>query len=109
MDNPRQGVAGEHREGGLGASVAPAAEPVGRAGAVGHQRAQLAGRAGRKAVPIRDDRRRDQPPVGAVGAARLDRREYETAAGLAGEIRTPAVILYGPGEPISDGGEAPTG
>ena len=43
VDDPRQAVAGEEREGPAGACLAAAAEPVWRAGAVGHQRARLAG------------------------------------------------------------------
>jgi len=56
VDDSRQAVAGEGREGDAGASLAATAEPVWRIGAVGYQRTRLAGRAGRKAVLDRNDR-----------------------------------------------------
>ena len=72
------------------ARLAAAAEPVWGVGAVGHQRARLAGRARGEAVPDRHDRRCDQPAVRAVRAARFDRREHEAAVELPGEVRPAA-------------------
>ena len=71
--------------------------------------ARLAGRARGEAVPDRDDRRRDQPVVRALRAARFDRREHEAGVELRGEVRSAAGVLYGQGEPVSDGGEAQAG
>src|SRR5713226_8160453 len=98
MDDPRSTVAEETREGEAGACLAATAEPLRGAGAMGHQRARLAGRAWRKAVPDRDDRRCDQPAVRAVRAARFDRGEYETTVELPGEVRSSADVLYRQGE-----------
>ncbi len=81
-----------------GAWLAAAAEPVWGVGAVGHQRARLAGRARREVVPDRDDRRRHQPAVRAFRAARFDRRKHEAGVELPGEVRSAAGVLYGQGE-----------
>src|ERR1022692_5201413 len=109
MDDAREALACERAESECSTRLATAAEPPGRVGAVGHQRTRLAGRARREAVPDRHDRRRHQPAVCAVCAARYDRGEHETAVELPGEVRTAAGVLYGQGEYVSDGGEAQTG
>ena len=89
-------------EGEAGTCLAAAAEPVWGTGAVGHQRARLAGRAGREVVPDRHDRRCDEPVVGAVRAARFDRREHEAAVELRGEVRPAGGVLHGQGKPVSE-------
>src|SRR6266446_6193091 len=109
MDEGGPSMAGQARAGERGAPVAAAAKPPGGAGAVGHQRARLAGRPGREAVPDRHDGRRHQPVVGAVRAARFDPREPEAAGELPGEVRTAGGVLYGQSESVSDGGETQAG
>src|SRR5438105_4354938 len=108
MDDGSQTVAGKESESPASACLAATTEPVWGAGAVGYERARLAGRAWRKAVSDRHDRRLHQPAMGAFREARLDRREYEAAVELSGEIRPAAVVLYRQGEPVSDQGKAQT-
>jgi hypothetical protein len=48
VDDAGQTMAGKETEGGASAPVSGAAEPVWRVGAMGHQRARLAGRTGRE-------------------------------------------------------------
>src|ERR1035438_9975941 len=69
MDDSRQAVARQEREGQAGALLAAAAKPLGGTGAMGHQRTRLAGRAGREALSDRHDRRCHQPIIRAVRAA----------------------------------------
>jgi transposase len=63
----------------------------------------------RDAVPDRHDRRRHEPAMGAVRAARFDRGEYEAAVELSGEVRPAVGVLHGQGESFSDGGKAQAG
>src|SRR3984885_12065709 len=98
MDDAREALACERTESERGPRLAPAAEPLWGTGAVGHQRARLAGGARREAVPDRHDRRCDEPVVRAVRATRFDRGEHEAAVELRGEIRAAAGVLYGQGK-----------
>src|ERR1700734_3964335 len=109
MDDPGKAVAWERTEGEGDTRLATAAEPPGGTGAVGYLRARLAGRARRKVVPDRHDRRRHQPAVCEVRAARFDRREHETAVALRGEVRAAAGVLYGQGKYLPNGGKAQAG
>src|ERR1039457_2939955 len=109
MDDRWQTVAHQGAEGECGTPLAAAAEPLWGTGAVGHRRARLAGRTRGETVPDRHDRRRHQPAVCAVRAARHNRGEHETSPELPGEVRTAAGILYGQGGYLSDGGEAQEG
>jgi hypothetical protein len=76
VDDHGQAVAGQAETNREGAYLAGAAEPLRGAGAMGHQRARLAGRARPQAVSDQHDRRRDQPYGGALCGARLDRGKH---------------------------------
>ncbi len=65
---------------------------------MGYQRARLAGRPRPKAVLDQHDRRCDQPPAGALCAARFDRREHASAGELSGKARQAAELLHRQGE-----------
>jgi transposase len=60
-------------------------------------------------VSDRHDRRRHQPAVCTVRAARHDRGEHEAAVALRGEVRAAAGVLYGQGQYLPNGGEAQAG
>src|ERR1022692_1136419 len=109
MDDAREALACERAESECSTRLATAAEPLGGTGAVGYQRARLAGRARGETVPDRHDRRCDEPVVRAVRAARFDRREHEAAVELRGEVRAAAGFLYGQGQYLPNGGEAQAG
>jgi len=90
MDDPGQAMAGQRTEGGDGARVAAAAEPLWGTGAVGRQRARLAEGRGEKLYLI--------AMIDAAASrlfarfARHDRGEHETAVELPGEVRTAAGV-----------------
>src|ERR1022692_3446636 len=69
VDDTRQAMARQEREGQAGALLAAAAKPLWGPGAMGHQRTRVAGRAGREALPDRHDRRCHQPIIRAIRAA----------------------------------------
>src|SRR5215471_7108175 len=108
VDDAGQVVAGEEDESQGRPHLAAAPEPVRRAGAMGHQRARLAGGTRRETVPDRDDRRRYQPTFCTVCAERFHSREHAAAVGVRGKLRAAGGILHGQGEPVSDNGEAQT-
>src|SRR5215468_203343 len=103
MDDRGKTVACREAKSAARPCVASAAEPLWGVGAVGHLRSRLAGRTGREAVSDRDDRRCDEPAAGAVCAERFNRGEHAAAAELCGEQWAAAGILYGQGEPVSNG------
>src|SRR5258708_21718247 len=92
-DRPR-GVTADHDAGGSVAGAAPATRasaPMARAtelswgtGAVGYQRARLAGRARGEAVSDSHDRRRDERVDVAVRGARLDGGEHAAVVEIPG-------------------------
>ena len=88
-----------HREG-----PRMAATPIvpGRIGAMGHQRARLAGEAWRETVPDQHDRRCHQPSPCAFCAARLHRREYAIAVELPGTAWPALELLHRQSCPVSD-------
>ncbi len=91
---------GEEGQGPRRSYMAAAAEPVRGADAVGHERPRLAGGAWRAAVSDRDDRRRHEPIMRAIRAARFHRREYEAAVELRGKVRPAGGVLYRQSEPV---------
>jgi hypothetical protein len=88
MDDARQAMAGEEREGQASPCLAAATESVWGVGAVGYQRARLAGGTWGAVVSDRHDRRCDQPIVRTVRAARFDRGEHAAVVELPGKVRT---------------------
>src|ERR1051325_1465679 len=98
-------MGGAPAKGGESAPVAAAPELPRGTGAVGHQRARLAGRPGREAVPDSHDRRRHQRADGEVRAARLDRREHAPAVEVSGASRPAGGVLYRQSQPVPDRAE----
>jgi hypothetical protein len=86
-EDQSQAVASESQACREGTYLAHAAEPLGRIGADGYQRARLAGRPRSEAVSDQHDRRRDQPDAGALRGTRLDGREQAAAGELSGTAR----------------------
>lgn len=102
VDGRSQAVAGQaetHRE---GAYLASAAQPLRRAGAMGHQRARLAGRAWSQVVFDQHDRRRYQPPVGGFCGARLDSRKHVPVRKLRAKARPAGELLHRQSELVCD-------
>ena len=78
-------MASSQAKSGKGSPVESSPKLPRRAGAMGHQRARLAGGPGREVVPDRDDRRCQQRTVGAFCAARLHRGEHAATVELFGK------------------------
>jgi hypothetical protein len=76
LDDQKQAVARESQACREDTYLAHAAEPLGRIGADGHQRARMAGEPRSEAVSGQHDRRCDQPDAGALRGTRLDGREH---------------------------------
>src|ERR1700678_1125977 len=108
LDDRRQAMEGPEAAGGEDPPLAGTPVESGRVGAMGHQRARLAGRPRAKAVPDQHDRRCHQPPPCAICSARLDFGKYAFAVELPGKVWTPAQLLYRQGEPVSNHTEDPT-
>src|SRR5580700_10545530 len=102
VDDRRQTVARPAPGRGEDPPMEAAAVSRRRTGPVGYQRARLAGRAGAEVVPDRHDRRRLQPRLRAVRAARFDRREHAFAVELRGAVRPAGELLHGQGELVSN-------
>jgi len=98
-------AAGESRG---GARVAAATELPRGDGAVGHQRARLAGGTWGQAVFDPYDRRCDQRTDGAVCAARLHRGEHAAVVEVPGAAWAAGVVLHRQGEFIPHRGEGET-
>ncbi len=81
LDDRRQAVACQPAASREDPPVAAAPLASGRAGAVGHQRACLAGGSRAEALLDQHDRRRLQPPSRAVRAARLDAKRTCVCSG----------------------------
>ena len=85
------------------APVAAAAQPLWRVGAVGHQHPRLAGGPRGGDLSDLDDRRRHQPFVRTVRAARHQRRESAAVVVVPGAVRPAAGVLYGQGRHVPSG------
>jgi hypothetical protein len=105
LDDRRQAVACQQAARREDPPVAAAPLQSGRTGAVGYQRALLAGGSWAEALPDQHDRRRLQPHSRAVRAERLDRREYAFALEIRGAIWTAGQLLHRQGESISNSAE----
>jgi hypothetical protein len=109
VDDPRQAVAGEEREGQAGACWRPRRSRFGEL--VQWDTSEhdwLEGR-GEKLYLIAMIDDATSRIVRAVCAARFDRGEHEAAVELPGEVRPAGGVLHRQGEHVSDGGEAQTG
>src|SRR5271163_1479177 len=106
LDARGQAVASQPEEGGEGAPMAGAQRPPRRNGAVGYQRARLAGRQGRETVSDLDDRRCQQRVNSSFRCARFDRREPALVVELSGAERASGVLLHRQGEPVSNGSQS---
>src|SRR5580698_9709042 len=105
VDDRSAAVAASETESDEDPPVAPEAVAMRRTGAMGHQRAPVAGRARTEAVSDQHDRRRHQPATCALCAARLDRGKYASAVELFGAAWTSPQLLHRQGEPVSNRSE----
>src|SRR6185437_12398519 len=94
LDDYRQALACEAEARRKDPYLATAAQPLRGAGAMGHQRSRLAGRAWSEAVSDQHDRRFRQPSAGALCRARLDGRKYAAITALSGEERKAVELLH---------------
>src|ERR1035438_5180092 len=109
MDDRSPAMAVLETAGGESSRVAPEAVTVRRVGAVGHQRAPVAGRARAEALPDQHDRRCHQPAPRAFCSPRLDRGKHAFAVELFRMLWASAQLLYRQGEPVSDCAQDPAG
>src|ERR1700722_17859844 len=105
LDDRRQAVACQPAASREDPPVAAASLPSRGVGAVGYQRARLAGGSWAEALLDQYDRRRLQPHSRAVRAERLYRREYAFALEIRGAIWTAGPLLHGQGQSISNRAE----
>src|SRR3954447_26667606 len=94
LDDVGQAVASEAQARRQSLHLATTAQPFRRTGAMGYQRARLAGRPRPEAVFDQHDRRRYQPHAGAFRGARLDGREHALVGELSGTERKTLELLH---------------
>src|ERR1022692_1083467 len=109
LDDRSAAMAVPETKSGESPRVAPAAATVRRTGAVGHQRAPMAGRARAEALPDQHDRRCHQPAACTFCSPRLDRGKHAFAVELFGAPWTSAELLHRQGEPVSNRAQDPAG
>src|SRR5882724_10489999 len=105
MDDRSTTVAVPETESEEDPPVAPEAVALWRVGAVGYQRAPMAGRARTEALPDQHDRRCHQPAACAFCAPRFDCGKHASAVELFGAPWTSPQLLHRQGEPVSNRAE----